>query len=431
MGIAFAYTLVMNTIVVIYTSMDTDTLWATYTDLSREIESISIEASTFFGPTFPLFLNETVSNSTRDALGLWYSRPQIGNAINYFMMAIQVIGLYFVIGSAVGHIDEVSASRGIRSAIILNVIVFVTLFPFITYLSLYMVGARSGACPSLFLSLSPSPSLSLSFPSPLCIPPSLPPSFLPPPSLPPSFPLPPSLLPSLFFASHTHLVALRSADASLCHRLIPPPSIPKVDMRFNVFLLLTVVPNTLQFGFACLYAAGSSILPITQSFSEVEGSSRDSGVHPMLLFARVTAPLVPIALLFCTSLFAAMIWADDESKNRSAASVSAATGFTTCLVGFLVCAFAAALYFGSYLAEQIGFGMQTFLEKNGGGGSALRGLTDDALISSKQRVKDMSKGVGQIRKQIRKAQLQEEKDKEAEAAGRAWPAEGKGDDQAV
>ena len=43
----------------------------------------------------------------------------------------------------------------------------------------------------------------------------------------------------------------------------------------------------------------------------------------------------------------------------------------------------------------------------------------------------MSKGVGQIRKQIRKAQLQEEKDKEAEAAGRAWPAEGKGDDQAV
>ena len=75
--------------------------------------------------------------------------------------------------------------------------------------------------------------------------------------------------------------------------------------------------------------------------------------------------------------------------------------------------------------------MQTFLEKNGGGGSALRGLTDDALILSKQRVKDMSKGVGQIRKQIRKAQLQEEKDKEAEAAGRAWPAEGKGDDQAV
>ena len=50
-------------------------------------------------------------------------------------MGVQLLGLFFVLGSQYGRIDDVAAARGLRAAIVLNAIVICTVFPFITYLA--------------------------------------------------------------------------------------------------------------------------------------------------------------------------------------------------------------------------------------------------------------------------------------------------------
>ena len=70
-------------------------------------------------------------------------------------------------------------------------------------------------------------------------------------------------------------------------------SIYTVDLTFNIFLLLTVVPNTLQFSFACLYALGTSILPITGDIQGRGGDVEEGFTRKVVKFLRALVPHEP------------------------------------------------------------------------------------------------------------------------------------------
>lgn len=320
-GIALFYTLFMNVVVVVFTNRDRDSFFRAYLELAAEVQRTSIAASNFFGPTFPLYRNSTVSQTTTKALGLWYYRPEVGDVINYVFMGIQIVGLYYCISSALGWIDEVKAARGMRASITLNATLFACLFPFITYLSMYTV-----------------------------------------------------------------------------------------DVTFNIFLLITVVPNTLQFSFGCIYAIGTSILPVTGDLQGRDDPSEEGAVRKCIKLLSLLVPLVPLGLLFCASLFAAMIWADDETSAGSQSSRAASTGFTVCITGLVLYAFAFALYAARFLARQIGLGIQTFLDQDGGGGSTLRGATNRAIMAQRDAKRTASAKVKSWRTKVLEEQVQADKE---------------------